>query len=281
MMEALIEIEKHFNYKNVIYLNGNHELGFMLYTDNSYGLYNYEFDEYVSIYKNGLNRKDEILFEKRKIIYRHLVESPYPFIYLFKLNNQNIIVSHTIQYKNDIPAGVLNNLCKMNLVENIKYLNDLVKHVIINGNEEAKQEMFISLFCKRPCGDFGLSEYLDNIIGSKNDYTKISDYGLDNQTIHNSDIIDEILFKNDKQYKNIHIIGHTPTYTFNEKHIVKYIDNDKINMRLYFIDCNTSNDYKNDNSTMLIISNNKINSLQIISEFYLDNYINEIRNYIK
>ena len=300
LLEALIEIENHFNIinksksaqfsylnatfqdsGNVIYLNGNHELGFMLYTDNSYGLYEYEFDEYVSIYENGLNRKNEILNEKRKIIYQHLINSDHPFMYSFNANNSKIIISHTIQYVNDIPITILNNIKSLNSTDEVvKYLNNLVKDVfsVSNKNYRLKEELIIALFCKRPSGNFGLSEYLDKFIGSE--YDKLDEMN-DNQTIYNSRILDEFIIKENDFQSKIHIIGHTPTYSIlkeNDEQYIKYIDNNLLNLRLYFNDCNSSNDYKNDNSMMMIINDECINSFQIKSEFHLEKYIDEMLN---
>lgn len=293
MMEALIEIEKHFRYlnENVIYLNGNHEIGFMLCDNNTYGLYDHEFDEYVLIYENGLDRKNEILNEKRKIIYQHIIESPYPFAYAFTLKNIDIFVSHTLQYIDDIPDIILNNLLKIkSLNEKILYLNELIKCTFISGSFRLKEKIFMSFFCKRPSGDSSLYEYLDNIMGTDDDCIEITKFGNENQTLYNSKILDEILFNlNDSKYnQHIHIIGHTPTCPSNEENpIIKYIDNDKLNMKLYCIDCNSANNYKYDNTTLLIlneelefIKNINIHSIQIKSEFYLEEYINKIKNKI-
>ena len=207
MMEALIEIEQHFNFENVIYLNGNHEIGFMLYTGNSYGLYDYEFDEYVMIYENGLVNKDKILNEKRKIIYNHIKNSKYPLMYNFSFNtnlvkynfnfnvdndnvNKNviplfnkyenykdIIVSHTIIYEKDISKDIKNNLHPdSNISSQVEYLNKFVKNILIDGTDDKKQDLFINMYCKRPSGDYGLQEFLNSGISK-------------GQTINNSKLL--------------------------------------------------------------------------------------------
>jgi len=228
MIEALIEIVEHYNFKNVVWVFGNHDIEFIRYG----GIPNYTLQEYKFVNK----RFDEIHMRFRNFA----LHNPYPFCYYSKNNaNNNFIVSHTIQTFEDLSLFV-------------EYYSKLDKNVnikTINANELNK---YMNNIIKFMFKDFNFKNYSVQ-------YDKKSLYHLCISCLYWSRPRDNEEYFTFNSFH--HFIGHTPVEICGYEKIILNLEKPHV---IIMCDYNTYNNEFNDNYTFIDYS---INDISIYTKF--------------